>query len=149
MKKKPLDERCSRCATGSHGLYHMQDRLLNLRASDMLKYLGSRNKELADTIPKGAGGKETVGNAVRLVSVGMDEKDGKSGTCHRETIPPLLYLLLIEPFAQWLTETGYIPDDEFLTRTGIAGLSISHTGDIPFSSTISYEETYDYDELWN
>lgn len=156
MRRKPLDERCSLCTTGSHGLYRMQDRFLNLRASDMLKYLELHNRDIAEKRKEITDGdisglieKETVGNVLHQVVDGVHKKDGRHGACHQDTIPPLLYLLLIEPFAQWMTETGYIPDNEFLTRTGIVGLSISRTGEIPFLNMKPCEDAYDYDIPWN
>lgn len=139
--KKSLDERVRICNAGCQGFYSMEDRLLNLKVSDMLKHLEKQDKDITNRIQKDERENEALGDVIEQMM-----EPFVNGYMPQEKVPYLIYLLLIEPFAMWIKETGYVPDDEFLTRTGIIGLPIETSGDIPYGENLFGDDCYDYDD---
>ena len=139
--KKSLDERVRLCNAGLQGFYSMEDRLLNLKVSDMLKHLDKQDKDITNRIQKGERENEALGDVIEQIMEPFE-----NGYMPQEKVPHLIYLLLIEPFAMWIKETGYVPDDEFLTQTGIIGQPIETVGDIPYGENLFGDGSYDYDD---
>lgn len=94
-----------------------QDRYLHMNAAALLEYVMQHNETLLDKIPDEDVSGQTVANVVQnaVVHLNLAMEEGDVQEIVDET--DMLYALLIFPFAQWIVNTDYVPEPEFLEGT--------------------------------
>ena len=92
---------------------------MSLKAADILNFLGEAREEIRTMLPEKADN-ITVGDQMyntmdmmREDNFFMKEEYGE------EEFPPVMYGLLFAPFAEWILQTEYGPELEFLLKTEI------------------------------
>ncbi len=117
QKRKSLSKWYSESLAGFYESLRAQNKYMRMNTTTLLEYLRLRNENVLDNIPNWDEGKNTVADTVQIAvdSLKLTRKDGDiQGILDAMAI---LHTILISPFAQWLTDTDYIPEPEYLENT--------------------------------
>lgn len=99
MERKSLQQWKDTCSAYSSRKLYMQDRYLKMKPEDLLMYTGEGTKRKWE----GTVGYEISEMETNVMLGGVEESE-------EEEIFEQIYALMITPFEQWLTKTGYEPE---------------------------------------
>lgn len=119
MEKRNLQQWMSLCTGGLSGSACVLDRYVELSVTDILNFLGDAGAEIRTMLPEKTDSITVLNQVEDTMDTVFDEDFFMKEEFGEREFPPTLYALMFAPFAEWILQTEYGPELEFLLKTEI------------------------------
>lgn len=119
MEKRNLQQWMSLCTGGLSGNARILDRYVELSVTDIWNFLGDAGEENRTMPPEKTDSITVLNQVENTMDTVLDEDFFMKEQYGEREFPPDLYALMVAPFAEWILQTEYGPELEFLLKTEI------------------------------